>query len=696
MFKSLHTKILVGFLLVIGLIGAIGAWAVINLSNIQDTTSATLSERFEVLTTVNTLDTAASHMRASATRLLFSPDDPYAIARFNNDESSTAKALTKISTGAGPLSSNPALYRSLYEIERVATTIRNELHYQFITSPSLVPAQQKPSGDSLFKARTEIFISEIDPLFDTLKARINFVEDDYLSSLGKLSQNSETEGNRIRTEVAVLGTLVLFLCVLFSVRFADVIVKPVIELTAKTKRITAGELNQLVIPRTNDEIGRLGEQFNAMAEKLAEFEELNLKKILEEKAISESIVQSMDDALILIDRFGTILSINRSARDLFHLTNVENRNCLEVSRGIPALESLCVAALKGSWRERNRNEIVEHQRGGDKLYLTRDIIPIQSGDAPGTVGYLLLLRDVTQSYELDKMRSDFVGMVSHELRTPLTAIRMSVDLLAEPTLGPMTEVQEQFVQAIREESERLLRIVNDLMDLARIESGKFEVKPTEIKLDSFFEHLLVPFIAPAQESGITLTTEVDPAVPHVYADPDRLKQVFVNLISNAMRYTPEGGTVTVGVMRSGSDGSASALPSASETASAPDSEHKSIEESPTNGMSKPNVETKTGQLQFATFFVKDTGSGIPAEFLPKIFQRFAIRSKDAKAGTGLGVAIAKEIVEAHGGTIHVTSELGRGSEFYFTIPTEPWTDRSAGTDSPSTTSEQSTPIFVRS
>jgi signal transduction histidine kinase len=204
---------------------------------------------------------------------------------------------------------------------------------------------------------------------------------------------------------------------------------------------------------------------------------------------------------------------------------------------------------------------------------------------------------------------------------------MSVDLLGEPTLGPLTEVQRQFVQAIREESERLLRIVNDLMDLAKIESGKFEVRPSAIQLVSFFEHLLVPFIAPAQESGITIRSEVEPSIPSVYADPDRLKQVFVNLISNAMRYTPKGGEIVAG-------------------------------------------SRKSDAPEFVEFFVRDTGSGIPAEFLPKIFQRFAIRSKDAKAGTGLGLAIAREIVQAHGGTIRVASELGRGTEFSFTIPAQ--------------------------
>ena len=625
MFRSLRTKILVGFLLVIGIVVAIGAWAVVNLSGIQNSTSDALHERYEILHAINTLDTATSHLRGAATRFLLTPNDSALARDFTKTEAASDAALSKASTGSGPLTSDPELYRSLYEISHLTILIRNELRYQF------TPQVRSDTGGTLEEQtlrrqrQNQIFVSEIDPLFDSLNSRISTVEEGYLSSLGTLAEESSHQGTRIRIEVAILGALALFLCIFLSIRFADFIVAPIDELTAKTQRITSGELHQLVIPRTNDEVGRLGEQFNAMAEKLSEFEEMNLKKILEEKAISESIVQSMDDALMLIDRFGTVLSINRSAQELFDLTNAEGRNALDVARGKTALESLCVAALKGSWRESNRTEIIEYVHRGERQFLMRDIIPIQSREGPGTVAFLLVLRDVTQSHELERMRSDFVGMVSHELRTPLTAIRMSVDLLGEPTLGQLSETQEQFVQAIREESERLLRIVNDLMDLAKIESGKFEVRTSNVLVMPFFEHLLIPFIPPAQEAGITIRTEHDPEITEVRADEDRLKQVFVNLISNAMRYTPRGGVITMGVSKGNEPG-------------------------------------------FARFFVRDTGSGIPPEFVNRIFQRFAIRSKDAKAGTGLGLAIAKEIVQAHGGMIDVASEIGKGSEFSFTIP----------------------------
>jgi two-component system sensor histidine kinase ResE len=200
------------------------------------------------------------------------------------------------------------------------------------------------------------------------------------------------------------------------------------------------------------------------------------------------------------------------------------------------------------------------------------------------------------------------------------------------------------------------------MDLAKIESGTFEVRPSEVQLAPFFDHLLLPFRAPAQEAEITLQSTIEPEITTVFADADRLKQVFVNLISNALRYTPKGGTITI--------------------SAAPRSD---------------------GFVQFA---VRDTGSGIPPEFIPRIFDRFTIRSKDAKAGTGLGLAIAKEIVQAHGGAIQVSSELHKGTEFTFTIPassssmqtlapSERKTGEAQPLESVRTTQRKSSPIFVR-
>ncbi len=596
--------------------GCLLTWSIISLIRIENKGRDALQDRLRVLTLIDSFDQSVSGIRASALQQIYNQDtsDPQLLSRSGQKLQSTVTEIT-----ARVAQVDPALAKT-YELGQLAYLSRVMIQELRFTIAPTIDGRQVATRE-----RIESFSTEIEPIIDSIRSNVRAIEHDYTVSLDRAALDVVNNGSRVRNQVMIFGLIVVTLCIYLSLKFANGIVAPIAELTEKSRLITAGELHQLVIPRANDEIGKLGDQFNLMAEKLTEFEELNLKKILEEKAISESIVQAMDDALILIDRLGYILSVNRKAEAIFNFRGVEGLRCVDVSKGVPVVETLCVAAVNNTWDVELGLKVVEHNAGEETVYLTRDIIPIQSGEWLGTVAYLLILRDVSRAYELEKMRSDFVGMVSHELRTPLTSIRMSVDLLAEPALGQLSDVQEQFVQAIREESERLLRIVNDLMDLAKIESGKFEVRPAELQLQNFFDHLVIPFIAPAKESQIELRVELDGSLETVKADPDRLKQVFVNLISNAMRYTPPGGNITTGAR-------------------------------------------KSPKGNFAEFFVRDTGAGIPKEFVPKVFQRFAIESKDAKAGTGLGLSIAKEIVQAHGGSIAVRSEINKGTEFVFSIP----------------------------
>lgn len=617
MFRTLRSKILTSYLVIILLMGCLLAWSIISLIRIENKGRESMQDRLRVLTLLDTLDRGVSNLRANTLRLIYNPSLEQNTVLFSRADASLNESIVKLQSRAKQADSVLASQFELGRLQYLSRILVAELRgvVRVDTGPTPPPMSQ----------RLETFSTEIEPIIDSVRSSIRDVEHAYTISLDKAAQAIVDNGTRVRNEVLIFGFIVVALCIYLSLKFSSGIVSPIAELTEKSRLITAGELHQIVVPRTNDEIGRLGEQFNLMAEKLTEFEELNLKKILEEKAISESIVQAMDDALVLIDRLGYILSVNRKAQELFNFRDVEGLRCIDVSKGVTVLETLCTAAINNTWDSELGLKVVEHRIHDDAVYLTRDIIPIQSGEWLGTVAYLLILRDVTRAYELEKMRSDFVGMVSHELRTPLTSIRMSVDLLAEPALGQLSDVQEQFVQAIREESERLLRIVNDLMDLAKIESGKFEVKLADVNLQEFFDHLIVPFIAPSKESQIELRVQLDGKLVTVKADPDRLKQVFVNLISNAMRYTSPQGSITFGAR-------------------------------------------KSAKGNYAEFFVRDTGSGIPKEFLPKAFQRFAIEGKDAKAGTGLGLAIAKEIVQAHGGSITVKSEINQGTEFVFSIP----------------------------
>ena len=239
------------------------------------------------------------------------------------------------------------------------------------------------------------------------------------------------------------------------------------------------------------------------------------------------------------------------------------------------------------------------------------------------LGVTLVLADVTNLRRLDEMKSSLLSVVSHELKTPLTSIRMAVHLLLEERVGPLTSKQTELVMAAREDSDRLGKIIEDLLDIGRLESGRVEMELQSQPAEQLVSDAVGRLESAFHDRGITLQVDVPSETPPVLADPARIDHVFSNLLTNAMKFTPPGGRVRV------------------------------------------YTETDDAAVRFV---VEDTGVGIPAEALPRVFDRFfRVSRANQPSGAGLGLAIAKEIVEAHGGQIAVQSTEGQGSRFSFTL-----------------------------
>jgi signal transduction histidine kinase len=230
---------------------------------------------------------------------------------------------------------------------------------------------------------------------------------------------------------------------------------------------------------------------------------------------------------------------------------------------------------------------------------------------------------VTQERKQEELKRGVISTVSHQLKSPLTSLRMAVHLLLEERLGSLTPKQTELLVAAREDSDRLHSILNNLLDISRIESGKVEMNFQKISPHSMVFEALEPFQMDFKDRGVTLGTELPSDLPEVWADTARMNHVFANLLSNALRYTPPGGKVIV--------------------------------------LGKADEE-------WVRFSVSDTGKGIPDQYLTRIFEQFfQVPDQGTQAGAGLGLAIVKEIVEAHGGTVKVESRLGEGSTFTFTL-----------------------------
>jgi signal transduction histidine kinase len=269
-----------------------------------------------------------------------------------------------------------------------------------------------------------------------------------------------------------------------------------------------------------------------------------------------------------------------------------------------------------------QQKVVQHFAGGEERYYRPEAIPILDNDKQLT-GVILVLQDVTQLRQQEEIKRGVISTVSHQLKTPLTSIRMAIHLLLEEKVGPLTEKQVELLVAANEDSDRLHSILNNLLDISRIESGRAPIDFHAVSPHSMVSEVVESFRRAAQDQGVSLSPEFPDDLPKVWADVTRINHVFGNLLSNALKYTPPGGKITLSA--------------------------KADEE----------------RVQFS---VSDTGRGIPSKYLPRIFEQFfRVPDQRKEAGAGLGLAIVKEIVEAHGGTIGVESHEGKGTTFTFTL-----------------------------
>lgn len=425
--------------------------------------------------------------------------------------------------------------------------------------------------------------------------------------------------------IAVLfaAFLAISLSFITMVQFTKRIIEPAEKLTATVNQIGRGRLDLKIDISTNDEIGELSREFNKMTERLRKFEEMNIEKIISEKQKSETIVGSISDAIIVCDTESKIQLINLSAENLLslHEADVIGKKideCIHDERLLEIFRSPQQASVLNQ-------PYVQFKHNGRQVYLRPRVseIPSPHGD---TRGLVLVLQDVTQFKELDKMKSDFMAAVSHEFRTPLTSINMSVDILRQKLLGTLTKGQEDLLDASKQDCDRLTKLVKELLQLSKLESGKLETKEEVIDLSEIIASTLQPLQLPFKEKGVTLKFSASQTLPSFVGDEQQISWVISNLVNNALKYTDAGGTVEIKTR----------------------SEGKEI-----------------------IIDVTDTGKGIPGEYLDKIFDKFiqVKQSLDPTPGSvGLGLSIVKEIVEMYGGRIFVKSEINKGSTFTISLP----------------------------
>ena len=411
---------------------------------------------------------------------------------------------------------------------------------------------------------------------------------------------------RARRDVVVSALVALLVAVALAAVFSRQISKPVTALRDVASAIAAGDLSRRPVLSAPGEVGELAIAVQRMSEQLGS----RLRALEDEDELLGALVESLDEGIVAVDRQRRVFRINRSGRQLL-ASEAAVPFSVDLLPRDRILSDALAAALAGQVIER-----VETHIGRRTLAVTAR--PLGDG------GAVLALFDLTGIRRLETVRRDFVANVSHELKTPLTAIRGFAETLASEVSGDAHHAQ--FAETIRANAERMQHLIDDLLDLSRIESGGWAPSPVLVEIATAANEAAAPYREQASKRGSFIDVRVDPAAVAVRADPVAVRQALGNLVENAVRYTPPGGTVTIFSRLDGA---------------------------------------------FIVLGVRDTGAGIPREHLPRIFERFyrvdAARSR-AEGGTGLGLAIVKHLVEAHGGQVRAESELGRGTTVSMFFP----------------------------
>ena len=496
------------------------------------------------------------------------------------------------------------------------------LRYAVVADSTLTLARQ-----GAFEEARLYYYEAVRPRSDRLRELCFRLFEINQSAMFNAEARTHSFANQTAFGTMMTAVITLLLSVIATAWLINGVVTPAERLTDTVKQIGRGQLDLKIDVLSDDEVGQLSREFNKMTERLKRFEQMNIEQILSEKRKSEAIVASISDGLIVTDPGMNVVHVNRVVAELLELND---RGA--VGQPVASLIhddrilSMIVAATNGIREEPGRKPSILHFQRGDRVATYRPKLTRILDSEGFLYGVLMLLQDVTQFTELDRMKSDFIATLAHEFRTPVTSINMSVDILNQGLLGPLNERQKELIVSAREDCFRLSKLARELLQLSKLESGRVALRNEELDLRTLIDATLRPLLVQFGEKGVRLVTDVPENLPRIVADEQQMTWVITNLVTNALKYTDAGGSVALRVRAGDAD---------------------------------------------VQFEVEDTGVGIPREHLESIFDKFVQvrRTYDATPGSvGLGLSIAKEIVEMYGGRIAVKSDVGKGSVFTVRLP----------------------------
>jgi NtrC-family two-component system sensor histidine kinase KinB len=514
-----------------------------------------------------------------------------------------------------------ALDRELHNItipgEKERAELVRSLSAEYFGILSMIMDSSKPEP-----VRRTLYYEKLVPMFNELKAVTHEIFE--LNESNMISEKNAARNLSISARLRVLSISFasVLLAILLGYQIHRWVLNPLRNLIESTEEIRRGNLEVVLQTAAHDEVGQLSRSFNAMLIALRQNRNSDTANLIRSRKLTEDVFRALPMPVAVLDPKGHVMVSTETAVRLFGLKPGISVWDLPFSWMSGLLETAMITQRAASLEAKG---YVQQFVGNKEYFFRPEAMPIVAAPESNDIGgSILMITDVTQLHDQQEMKQGLVSTVSHQLKTPLTSLRMSIHLLLDDGVGALNVQQTELMVGAREDCERIVEMIDDLLDLNRIESGKAYLEPRPVQPSILVREGIEPFLNEAKDRNIVLTEAIADDLSDVFADPGGVRHVLANLLSNALRFTMPGGTVKVGAGKEG---------------------------------------------DFVRFFVEDTGSGIDSEHMAHLFEQFfRAPGQDVRSGIGLGLSIVKELVEAQGGRVFSQSQPGKGSCFSFTLP----------------------------
>lgn len=601
--SSLRTKILLGFTVILLIMFLAALWSIYNFYRLNESINLTMQENYTSIIAADNIGKALDDQLQALT-VMFNQNFESGEKLFEKSKEDFFYWYDKARKSAYTQTEKNILDSLSNEYDNFLKYLYNNIDYRiYVTKKG--------------KVLNIEFVTIVNQIKD-IKKRSNEILEINHQLLNKTVDETKTITQTATFFIVVILLGAIVISIVFGTKFSNYVVRPLNKLRKSVEHISEGHFDEKIeIDENSDEINSLAEEFNKMSERLQKYEQLNLNKILYEKKKSELVIESMNEPVLMVDENLNILLSNKSFNEVFG----------SLLKGKSKLEKL----LHSSSSEKKTEEqdifhdkdivIIKDYDGSQKYFkIIEASLDIPEKEMKGTV---YVFNDITKYKELDKMKSEFVAKVSHELKTPLTSMGMAIGMIEDGIVGELTKKQKELISSIKEDYERLNKLVYEILELTKLEANRNKIRFENFEAKKLLEHISKKFDAIAKEKNIELEIIDNSEGAAIKGSYDHMISAIENLIYNSIKFTPNRGKISV------------------------------------------EQKVENGKVMIT---ISDTGIGISPDNLKKIFDKFIQIDESAPGSLGLGLSIAKEIIEIHNGEIKAFSELGKGSTFQIIIP----------------------------